>query len=407
MVVGTKTVAAGVSAVGLVTLMSGLAVHYRTPRSVDNELLNVMNSESGAVAGRIVTIPAKTYIRAFKASLKLGQCPLKMEESNIKRCNEEFVGDSVFLAKGSMTVDVAKVQSSEDILLHVMGSIGTSVGVLGLVSVSPKVSVAVTTETKKENLNLLSSYEMHKGIMSLQSPKPKQGIQIPEDGALFLSEIELGGNELLLVTLEFESEKQKVEVEISVTFKILFWSITAKVKFVHNTFKSKAKVRIQFKSSFRQELDESFSELSAAIPRIEAIEKMYMQGPKELKGLSDEDERTHNFYYFSSWKQNPYGSNLNLALVNHDLDFLTEQNTEMRSVINEINHLKDQSWSADQRKRMVQLNETLTTKSSSLTKGLDNYHKLTPDGRQKLRDIYGVNKAPLYYSRQLNSIIQQ
>ncbi|GBM99901.1 hypothetical protein AVEN_188418-1 [Araneus ventricosus] len=407
MVVAAKTVVVGISAAGLVTLMSGLAVHYRRPRSVDNDLLNVMDSESGAVAGRIVTVPAKTYIRAFKASLKLGQCPLKMENNNIKRCNEEFVGDSVFLAKGSMTVDVAKVQSSEDLLQHIVGSVGTSVGVLGLVSVSPKVTVAVTTETKRENLNLLSSYEMHKGVISLQSPKPKEGIQIPEGGALFLSEIEMGGNELLLVTLEFESEKQKVEVEISVTFKILFWSITAKVKFVHNTFKSKAKVRIQFKSSFREELDISFTDLSAAIPKIEEVEKMYMQGPQKLRDLSNDDERTHDFYYFSSWKQSPYGGSLNLALINHDLDFLTEQNTEMRSVINQINKFKDQSWSSDQRKRMVQLNETLTTKSSSLTQGLDDYHKLTPDGRQKLRDIYGVDKAPLHYSRILNSIVGQ
>ncbi|CAL1265303.1 unnamed protein product [Larinioides sclopetarius] len=407
MVLAAKTVAAGISAVGLVTLMSGLAVHYRPRRSVDNELLNVMDSESGAVAGRIVTIPAQSYIKAFKASLKLGQCPLKMEKNNIKRCNEEFVGDSVFLAKGSMTVDVAKVQSSEDILQHIVGSVGTSVGVLGLVSVSPKVTVAVTTETKKQNLNLLSSYEMHKGVMSLQSPKPKEGIQIPEDGALFLSEIELGGNELLLVTLEFESEKQKVEVEISVTFKILFWSITAKVKFVHKTFKSKAKVRIQFKSSFREELDECFTDLGTAIPRIEAVEKMYMQGPQKLREMTDDDEKTHNFYYFSSWKQSPYGGGLNLALINHDLDFLTEQNTEMKSVISQINKLKDQSWSPNQRQRMVELNQTLTTKSSSLTEGLDSYHKLTPDGRQKLRDIYGVDKAPLYYSRYLNSITEQ
>ncbi|GFT08945.1 uncharacterized protein NPIL_624151 [Nephila pilipes] len=404
MAVGAKTVAASVSTVGVLTLLSGLAVHYRAPRSVSNDILDVMQAEGGAVAGRIVTIPARDYIKAFKASLKLGQCPLKMENNNIKKCNEEFEGQTVFLAKGSMTVDVAKVQSSEDILLHVMGGVGTSVGVLGLVSVSPKVTVAVTTETKKENMNLVSSYEMHKGVVSLQNPKPKTSI--PDDGALYLSEIELGGNELLLVTLEFESEKQKVEVEISVTFKILFWSITAKVKFVHETFKSKAKVRIQFKSSWRKELDESYDNLDSGIPRIEAVESMYMKGPQELRGLSNDDEKSHNFYYFSSWKQNPYGANFNLALINHDLEFLNDQNTEMRSVIHRINILKDQSWSSDQRKQMVQLNQTLTSKSSELSTGLEKYHKLTVSDRQKLRDVYGVDKAPLYYTRILNKIVQ-
>lgn len=98
-------------------------------------------------------------------------------------------------------------------------------------------------------MNLLSSYEMLKGIKSLHGAKPKT--VITAGGALFLSEIEIGGDETLLVTLEFESEKQKVEVEYTVTFKILFWSISAKIRFVHTTFKSKAKVRVSLIRKFQ------------------------------------------------------------------------------------------------------------------------------------------------------------
>lgn len=403
MVVGAKTVTAGVSAVGLVTLLSGVAVHFR-PGSVSNDIMTVMDAdESGAVAGRIVSVPVKAYKQAFRDTLSLGQCPLVREENgNARKCSVEFTGEKVLLAKAAMTVDVSRVESSEDILLHVMGEVGTSVGVLGLVSVSPKVTVAVTTETTKKNLNLISSYNIHKGVLTLQNPRPKQAITDP---ALFLSEIELGGNELLLVTLEFESEKQKVDVQITITFKILFISITAKLRFVHTTFKSKARVRIQFKSTWRQELDETFSDLGAALPRVEEIEKMYMKGPQELRDMSNDDERSHNFYYFSSWKQSPYGKDLNLALINHDLDFLTEENTEMKAVLNRINILKDKSWSAAQRTEMNKLNQTLTTKTQELTKKLDAYHTLTPTQRQELRDIYGEDKAPLYYTRQLNTII--
>lgn len=45
-----------------------------------------MNSEgeSGAVAGRFVSIPAKDYINAFKVPIKLGQCPLVMTDGSIK-----------------------------------------------------------------------------------------------------------------------------------------------------------------------------------------------------------------------------------------------------------------------------------------------------------------------------------
>lgn len=32
-----------------------------------------------------------------------------------------------------------------------------------------------------------------------------------------------------------------------------------------------------------------------------------MQGPKELRDMDPEDERSHYFYYFSSWKASPYG----------------------------------------------------------------------------------------------------
>lgn len=54
---------------------------------------------------------------------------------------------------------------------------------------------------------------------------------------------------------------------------------------------------------------------------------------------------------------------------------------------------------------MLQLNETLAEKTENLTAGLNNYHNLSLQGRQELREIYGVNKAPLYYQRWLNKIV--
>ncbi|GIY95568.1 uncharacterized protein CEXT_667091, partial [Caerostris extrusa] len=100
-------------------------------------------------------------------------------------------------------------------------------------------------------------------------------------------------------------------------------------------------------------------------------------------------------------------ASFNLALINHDLDFLTDQNTEMKQVLHRINLLKDQSWSGDIRTKLQQLNSTLTTKSNSLTTGLDKYHKLSADERSKLRELYGAKKAPMYYTRLLNSIIKK
>lgn len=52
---------------------------------------------------------------------------------------DEFEGEIVYLAKGATTVDVSRIQNAEDIILHIMGGAGFSIGVLGLVSVSPKV----------------------------------------------------------------------------------------------------------------------------------------------------------------------------------------------------------------------------------------------------------------------------
>lgn len=382
-----------------------LVVAY--PRSLtDKDGGNMMDAEenSGAVAGRFVTVSAKVYKDAFKAPIKLGQCPLAMEEGSIKTCKDEFEGEVVHLPKASTLVDVSRVESSEDILLHVMGGVGFSIGVLGLASINPKVKVAVTTETGKDSLNLMSSYEINKGVMTLRNPRVKH-LGGGGQRTLFLSEIELGGNELLLVTLGFESEKQKREVEVSVSLKILFFSITAKLNYMHEELKSTASCRIQFKSSWRKDLDEFFSHLENCIPRAQEIENMYMQGPKELRDMSLEDERSHYFYYFSSWKASPYGTQFNLALINHDLEFLTEQNTEIKAVIHRINKLKDQSWPAEVKKEMVQLNTTLSDMTQRLTDGLDRYHALSQDERQQLRDIYGSSRAPHYYSRHLNRII--
>ncbi|GFY54310.1 hypothetical protein TNIN_298891 [Trichonephila inaurata madagascariensis] len=47
MVVGTKTVAASVSTIGVLTLLTGVAVHYRTPRSVSNDILDVLQQSQG------------------------------------------------------------------------------------------------------------------------------------------------------------------------------------------------------------------------------------------------------------------------------------------------------------------------------------------------------------------------
>lgn len=108
--------------------------------------------------------------------------------------------------------------------------------------------MAVTTETNKNALNLISSYVINKGVMTLHKPRPKF---VEGDKALFLSEIELGGNEMLLVTLEFESEEKKVEVEVSVTFKILFIPITAKLEHIEKTFKTKASCRVSNNFSYK------------------------------------------------------------------------------------------------------------------------------------------------------------
>ncbi|KFM58671.1 hypothetical protein X975_16988, partial [Stegodyphus mimosarum] len=267
--------AAGIAVFIFASLLSVMAENFKS-RDETYEIFPEMESQPATVVGRTVSLPGKTYRQAFKASIKLGQCPLVMESGSIKTCSHQFTGEEIFIPKASMTVDVSRVQSSEDILLHTMGGVGVSIGVLGLISVTPKVKVAVTTETNRKTLNLISSYEMTKGVITLQNAKSKTVVS--DYSALFLSEIEIGGNELLLVSLEFESEKKKVEVEVSVTFKILFITISAKLKHVHQNFKSKAKVRVQFKSSWRKELDETFSRLEDAIPRVEQIESMYMKG---------------------------------------------------------------------------------------------------------------------------------
>lgn len=53
-------------------------------RSVDNDLLPLLADSGGAVPGRVVSVPVRDYKNAFKATLKLGQCPLVMDGKTIK-----------------------------------------------------------------------------------------------------------------------------------------------------------------------------------------------------------------------------------------------------------------------------------------------------------------------------------
>ena len=101
--------------------------------------------------------------------------------------------------------------------------------------------MAVTTDISKNTLNLVRSYAIRKGLQTLRMPRPKF---VEGEKALFLSEIEFGGNEMLLVTLEFESEAERVEVETSPSFKNVFISISAKLEHIEKTFQSKANCRV-------------------------------------------------------------------------------------------------------------------------------------------------------------------
>ncbi|XP_022235034.1 uncharacterized protein LOC111083079 [Limulus polyphemus] len=160
------------------------------------------------------------------------------EEPSVK-----FTGREEFIPQSEFEVEVRRVETVEDILTHGAGAIGLSVGVMGLVGVSVKVKVAVTKQTTRKSVMWMSKYRLQTGVISLRDAR---GPPLPDDSltSLYLSEIVVGGEEILLVSMEFNDEKTRVEVEITIKIKILFFTISAKMNFIKENRKSTASVEV-------------------------------------------------------------------------------------------------------------------------------------------------------------------
>ncbi|XP_067133464.1 uncharacterized protein [Centruroides vittatus] len=394
----------------------------------ENILCNDISNENGRLvksesvsdgAGRTIQVSAKDYVEKYKEKLDLGDCPVReLTFSNgttrIIPCPFKYTGDVHFIPLARTNLDIRRVQKAEDVLSRVGGGLGIGAGIMGLAKVSIKVKAAVDTQNNKKQMSLSSNYVIQRGVLSLRNARPVGDVDPDFVTQLYLSEVVIGGEETLLVTMEFESERKKTEVETSVTVKILFISITAKMRFISENFHSAAAVKVSRVSSWRRTETRTFlgpGSLKSALKVIEEYENKFKVAPQELQQLPLEDSSLHIEYHFNTWKTPTQELNFNEAQVNSYLEVLKRQILELetvvkrvRSYINYVNRVG--AVTISKRKELEKFEIEMKEKAENLQDAYNGYFLMSVEERKNIVDIYGRKRAPFYYMRKLGSIFQ-
>ncbi|XP_076313908.1 uncharacterized protein LOC143226599 isoform X2 [Tachypleus tridentatus] len=320
----------------------------------------------------------------------------------------KFTGREEFIPLSEFEVEVRRVETVEDILTHGAGGIGLSVGVMGLVGVSVKTKVAVTKQTTRKSVMWMSRYRLQTGVITLRDVK-EPAILDDSLTSLYLSEIVVGGEEMLLVSMEFNDEKTRVEVEITIKIKILFFTISAKMNFIKESKKFTASVEVIRLSSWRGPDIRKFAgpgSLSQAIELVENFEAQMKNSPEQLRQKDIYDHVVHMTYIFSPWDTETSAFKLNKAVAEFQLEQLQAQEREVSSVMDLIDiYVKnDITVSFDKKKELLEYKNNLKIIKEQLRTAQNTYVMLSPSERENLRSIYGHQRAPNYFKRKLKKL---
>lgn len=370
-------------------------------------------------AGRLIKVNSREYIEKYKEKLNLGDCPTReLSYTNgttrIIPCSFKYKGNVYFIPLARTNLEVKRIQKAEDVTSRIGGGLGVGVGVMGLVKVNVKAKATVDTQTNKKQMSLSSNYVLQRGVLTLRDPQPVGNLDPDFVTQLYLSEVVIGGEETLLVTMEFESEKKKTEVEISVTVKILFISISAKMRYITENFKSAAAVKVSRISSWRRTDTQTFigpGSLVSALRVIEDYENKFKIAPQELQQLPLEDRSLHLEYHFNFWNKPTKELKFDEGIVNAHLEVLTRQIVELQTVVKKVQSYLNYAnhggaITVKQLQELEKFEMEISEKTENLQNAYNSYFLMTIEERQKIADIYGKNRAPFYYMRKLGSIFQ-
>lgn len=225
------------------------------------------------------------------------------------------------------------------------------------------------------------------------------------DKHYYLRDILAGMDDYLLVQLKFRSEAKRREVEVKIKVKFLFFSATKTIRKIKTEFSSDFSLSVYRVSTFptRKEETLKFGNIDSGLSYLEALENSRIQVANDIAAARMDDQRLHMAYFFQPCMIRtiidslPFKPAFDFVIIE-----LIERSDEMESVLQDVQNIKPSS-SARQQVKLAELERDIRQRLNKI--GDWKSKKLSNLYIQQLLTFYGVNRAPFYYERQLNSIL--
>ena len=337
-------------------------------------------------------------MRKFKRTPSLGDCTLG---------SHRYKGDIVYTpfpkVEYKYTQKSNRIKSNE--YRDIIGGVGISF--LGLFGASAKARVINTVKHDKKSLLIYSHFKMHKGMISLTNTEVGTKWQSCSklEKHYYLRDILTGTDDYLLVQLQFRSEAKRREVEVKIKVKFLFFSATKTIRRIKTEFTSDFSVSVYRVSTFPSRKEETwkFGNVDNSVSFLESLENGRINVLRDVESAKFDDQRLHMDYFFQPCMIRtvldslPFKPAFNFVLIE-----LIERSEEMESVLQDIRNIKLKS-SKTQKVKLEKLQSEMQQRLNMI--GDWKSKKLSNTYAHKLLTFYGVHRAPYYYERQLNLIL--
>ena len=293
-----------------------------------------------------------------------------------------------------------------NIYRDIIGGIGFSA--FGLFGASARARISSSVKRDKRSILIYSHFKLHKGMISLANAEV--GTNWKSCGNVgkhyYLRDILTGMDDYLLTQLHFRTEAKRREIELKVKVKFLFFTATKTIRRIRKSHTSDFTLSVYRVSTFPTRKEETLNfggNIGNGLSYLEAIENGRVQVLNDLAAARFDDQRLHLDYFFQPCMIRtiidslPFKPAFDFVLI----EFI-ERAEEMESVLLDVRNVKPTS-TATQRVKLEQLENELQQRLNDI--GDWKNQKLSQLYVSQLLSFYGAGRAPYYYERQLNAIL--
>ena len=343
-------------------------------------------------------VEAASFIDKFKRTPTLGECTLGTHIYTGEKINTPFSQLRYKYSQKSGSLHTLRYTD-------VLGGVGVSA--FGLFGASVKARVISKVKRDSKSLTIYSHLVIHKAMSSLSNPEIGSNWQSCSKlkKHYYLRDILTGMEDYLMVQLKFKSESKRKEVEVKMKVKLLFFSITKTIRRIKTSLSSDFSVSVYRVRTFpsRSEEEIKFLNVDSGTRHIESIEKGRLQLLKDIRAAKNDDLRLHLEYFFMPCMIKtiidglPFKPASSFVIIE-----LIERTNEMKSVLQDIDSIK------------AEATENVKSELERLEQDIKQRLKQIGDWKKKqlsrgyvttLLELYGPGRAPYYYERKLNRIL--